>query len=122
MSNLLRFYLIVSSLFFLAYVLHMVRRDRFLLRYSFAWVVLGMLGVIAALFPNIVVEVSARMGFKTPSNFLFVACILFLMVVSLVFVSALSRQAKNIERLVQEVSLLRAEVLGSSEPDDEQQA
>lgn len=115
MSTLLRTLLIVASASFLAYVLRMIRRDRFLLRYSFAWVVLGLLGVLAALYPNLVVMVSSTLGFEAPSSFLFLACIFFLMVTSIVFISALSRQARMIERLVQEVSLMKMQESNNKE-------
>lgn len=107
MSWLLRIDLVVASVIFLLFVLHKVRQDRFLLQYSFAWVVLGVLGVIAAIFPELVGIIASALGFQAPSSFLFVVSILFLMVISLIFISALSRQQRMIVRLVQEVSLLK---------------
>lgn len=120
MNAYLRIFLIAMSFFFLAYVLQMVRRDRFLLRYSFAWVVLGILGVIAAIAPDAVIIVSTAIGFEASSSFLFLVCILFLMITSLLFIAALSHQSKMIERLVQEVSLLKMEFASDVKRGDEQ--
>ena len=109
MTFLLRVFLIVISIAFLLYVLLMVRRDRFLLKYSIVWVIIGILGVIAAVFPEGIVWISKALGFETPVNFIFLVVILFLMVASLVFVAALSKQSLLIKQLVQEFSILKAE-------------
>lgn len=109
MSVLLRAFLITVCCAFLIYVLLMVRRDRFLLKYSIVWVLLGVLGIIAAVFPGGVIWLSAALGFETPVNFAFLVCIVFLMAASLVFVAALSKQSMLVKNLVQELSLLKAE-------------
>ena len=121
MAFLLRAFLIVLSVGFLFYVLLMVRRDRFLLKYSIVWVVIGILGVIAAIFPEGVGWVSSALGFEMPVNFIFLVVILFLMVASLVFVAALSKQSLLVKQLIQEVSLLQAtqnETAGTKAPEE----
>ena len=115
MSLPLHLFLIVVSLLFLAYVLLMVRRDRFLLKYSLVWVVLGVLGVIAAFCPEGVSWLSDQLGFELPVNFLFLVTILFLMTASFVFVGALSRQAQQTQKIIQELSMLKAEIDESRE-------
>ena len=109
MSLPLRAFLIIVSLAFLFFVLLMVRRNRFLLKYSIVWVVLAVLGVVAAIFPDGIGWISRSLGFETPVNFIFLVAILILMVASLVFVAALSKQSLLIMKLVQEISILRAE-------------
>lgn len=112
MSWLLQVFLVVVCLVFLAYVLLMVRRDRFLLKYAFAWILLDVLGLVGAVFPDSVKWLSLKLGFETPVNFVFLVCIFILVMSSLVFVAALSRQSSLIKELVQEVSLLRAKIDG----------
>jgi len=111
----LRVFLIVVSITFLIYVLLMVRRDRFLLKYSIVWVLLGIFGVIAAFFPEGIGALSNALGFEVPVNFLFLIAILFLMAASLVFVGALSRQAQLTKKLIQELSILRSTIDGMTE-------
>lgn len=113
MNWLLRAFLIVICVAFLVFVLLMVRRDRFLLKYSIIWVVLGVLGLLAAFFPGAVVWLSLSLGFETPVNFVFLVCIMFLLMASLVFVAALSKQSLRVKELVQEISMLKAEVRGN---------
>lgn len=115
MTAYLRIFLVIVSVGFLFFVLQMVRRNRILLRYSFSWVVLGVLGVLAALFPDAVEAISTSIGFIAPSSFLFLTCIFFLMVVSFVLAAALSRQSNMIVRLVQEVSLLKMQLKDDAE-------
>lgn len=119
MAPLLQALLIALSVIFLIYVLLMVRRDRFLLKYAIVWVLLAALGVLAAIFPDGVSQLSAALGFEAPVNFIFLVAILFLMVASLVFVAALSKQSLLVRKLVQEVSILRAELDGSQRSGEE---
>ena len=120
MSLPLRIFLVTICVAFLCYVLLMVRRDRFLLKYAIVWVLLSVLGVLAAIFPEGVGWLSSLLGFETPVNFAFLVCIVFLMVASFMFVAALSKQSLLVKKLVQEVSILRAEADGTVEAGREQ--
>ena len=110
MNWLLQAFLIIVCLSFLLFVLLMIRRDRFLLRYSIIWVLLGVLGLLAAIFPGAVSWLSGLIGFETSVNFVFLVCIVFLFVSALMFVAALSNQAARIKLLIQEVSLLKMKI------------
>ena len=119
MSLPLRIFLIAICVAFLGYVLLMVRRERFLLKYAIVWVLLAVLGVLAAIFPEGVGWFSSLLGFETPVNFAFLVCIVFLMVASIMLVAALSKQSLLVKKLVQEVSILRAEADGTVETGSE---
>lgn len=105
MSALLRVLLVVAALAFLALVIRMVKRESTLLKYSLVWLFLGVVGLVAALFPSWVFAVSDMLGFEKPVNFIFFACALFLMIVSLGYNVIVSKQAVRIKVLTQELSL-----------------
>ena len=109
MSIFLRIFAIVVSLVFIWFVLYMIRKERFLLKYSFLWLVMGLLGFFAALFPEWVFALSGLFGFESPSNFLFFVCVVFLMATSLTLCAIVSRQTKRITNLVQVVSIALAD-------------
>lgn len=105
MSPFLRILAAVVSLLFIWFVLRMIRKEKFLLKYAFAWLILGILGLFAAIFPQWVFAVSSLLHFEAPSNFLFFVCVVILMVVSLALCAIVSRQTKRITRLVQMLSI-----------------
>lgn len=122
MSILLRIFAAVVSLLFTWFVLYMIRKEKFLLKYAFLWLVMGVLGFLAALFPGWVFSLSWLFGFESPSNFLFFVCVIFLMATSLVLCAIVSRQTKRITNLVQVISIELADKdqksIASAEPID----
>lgn len=108
MSIFLRVLVAITSIVFLCFVVQMIRHERFLLKYSFLWLLLGILGFIAVLFPDLVIGLSSVLGFETPVNFLFFACIVILMGVALTLCAVVSRLVKRVTSLTQEVSLLKS--------------
>lgn len=110
MNFTLRIVLLLVSLFFLAFVLYRVRKGRYMLKYSLVWILLSVVGVISSLFPHVISFLSVWLGFNVPSNFVYFALIVFLMVWNLVLCGVLSRQETTIKSLVQEVSMLKSSI------------
>ena len=114
----LRAFVALVSLAFLFFVALMVRRQRFLLKYSFFWLLLGVVGLIVALWPDGMMALSGALGFELPLNFLFFCCIIILMGVCLTLCGVVSTQARRIVSLVQEVSILKAYMDDAVSTDD----
>ena len=114
----LRAFVALVSLAFLFFVALMVRRQRFLLKYSFFWLLLGVVGLIVALWPDGMMALSGALGFEMPVNFLFFCCIIILMGVGLTLCGVVSTQARRIVSLVQEVSILKASMDDTVPTDD----
>lgn len=114
----LRAFVALVSLAFLFFVALMVRRQRFLLKYSFFWLLLGVVGLIVALWPDGMMALSGALGFEMPVNFLFFCCIIILMGVCLTLCGVVSTQARRIVSLVQEVSILKAYMDDAVSTDD----
>ena len=114
----LRAFVALVSLAFLFFVALMVRRQRFLLKYSFFWLLLGVVGLIVALWPDGMMALSGALGFEMPVNFLFFCCIIILMGVCLTLCGVVSTQARRIVSLVQEVSILKASMDDTVPKDD----
>lgn len=121
MTPLLRVFLFAISLVFLFFVLRMIRHDRLMLKYALLWIVLGFMGVLLAVFPSGAVWISDTLGFKVAANFVFLVMIVLLMGISLIYGAALSRQAVQTKLLIQEISVLKAE-LSKTDMDDDKDA
>lgn len=108
MDSTLRIFLFALSVLFLTFVLLRIRRGRYLLKYSFIWIVLSAIGVLSAIFPAWIYQVSYLLGFATPSNFVYFALIGFLLIANIIFGGILSKQENMIKTLIQEVSILKS--------------
>lgn len=95
---------------FLLWVFRLVRTQRLSLGDSLLWVVSTLVAVVLAVFPGTLFWVSSFLGFKTPSNALLAAAVLYLAVNVLFNTVASSVNAARLRRLTQECALLRAEV------------
>lgn len=117
MLTILQVVVIVIALVFLAYVVHLVIRERLLLKYSLLWMALTVVIVFCAIVPEPLFELSGLVGFTTPSNFIFLIGLFFLIAISLSQSAIASKQAIKIKNLVQEQALLEKRIrsLESSE-------
>lgn len=106
MSLSLRVVLLLVSVAFLLFALRRASRNRHALRSLLLWIFLGVLGLLAAVFPNWVFAAADFLGFEKPVNFLFFVCVAFLMVVALLAGVQASREADKSRVLVQEMALL----------------
>lgn len=109
MDVTLRIVLLVASVLFLAFVLFRIRRGKYLLKYSLIWIALSLLGVISSIFPEWIVFLAHVAGFSVPSNFVYFALIILLLISNLILCGILSRQETTIKSVVQELSILKSE-------------
>lgn len=99
---------ISASLF--AAVMMLVRRGRLREEYAFAWIVASLAVLALAIWRNTLDLVAKWLGVFYPPAVLLLAVIFVVFVVALYFSVVISRQRAQIERLVEEVALLDAEV------------
>jgi amino acid transporter len=91
-------------------VLELVRRRRLTEEYSFIWI-LASLALLALSFSRRLMEVTALwLGVFYPPALLLLALLTLVVIALLYFTVVASRQRTQIERLVEEVSILAAEV------------
>ena len=91
-------------------VIELVRRRTLTEEYSFIWIVCATALLALSLWRNILELAAAALGVHYPPAVLLLVLTLFVVVVSLYFSVVVSRQRKQIERLVEEMALLDAHV------------
>ena len=98
------------SVAFLILVLELVRRRKLVEEYSFLWIVVAALVLAVSIWRELLHTAARDLGVHDPPNVLLIAltaAVLFaLLGVSLI----LSRQRRQIERLIEDTSILSAEV------------
>jgi hypothetical protein len=99
----------------------LLRRGILKEKYAVLWLFVSMVAIVLALFPGIVRWFSNLVGIEVPSNLLFFATLLLLVLVGIQLSYELSRHEAKIRRLAEESALLSARIteleerLGESE-------
>ena len=106
MSLVLQVVLIIGTILFLLAVLRSVRHGHLDLKYSLLWLLLGVILLLCAIFPGIVIFFTNVLGIGLPSNFVFMAGLLATLVICMSLTRIVSSQGRKIRSLVQHVALL----------------
>ena len=94
----------------LAAVVELVRRGRLSEEYSFIWIVCAVALLALSLWRNLLDVAAAVLGVHYPPAVLLLVLTFFVVIVSLYFSVVVSRHRKQIERLVEEIALLDADL------------
>lgn len=95
----LRILLACVCIVLLFYIVRLISGGRLLLRYSFLWLVLAILALFIAIWPDPFYALSNMLGFMSPSNFMLLAGVLCLLLVCLSMSVIIARQANSLARL-----------------------
>lgn len=110
MSDPIQIVAIVVSGMLLLLVLDLVRRKKLTEEYSFVWIIcaLALLGLSVG--RSLLDVVALALGINYPPVVLLLVLIFFVFVASLSFSVVISRQRQQIERLMEDVAILDAQV------------
>lgn len=110
MSRTLRILLIVGAIIVMATIFSKIKRGKIRIDDSRSWVMIALLLVILAVFPQIAYYFSEVFGFMSPSNFVFLVIIGIML--TKMFSSSSKRSVLNhkVDSLNQEVALLKKEL------------
>jgi hypothetical protein len=111
-SDVIQVVAIVVSTALLVAVVELVRRRRLREEYAFVWLVSAAALVGLSVWRNSLNIAAHWLGVYYPPAVLLLAVIFVVFVVSLYFAVVISKQRRQIERLVEELALLEAEVRG----------
>ena len=101
---------ILGSLVTLVLLFEMMRRQRLREKYAVFWAVVAVLTLVVALFPGLLEWIANLVGVAVPSNLLFFAASMLLLVVSVQHSSELGRLEDRTRTLAEEVGLLRLQL------------
>ena len=98
------------SLLLLFVVLELVRRRKLTEEYSFLWILSSLVMLVLSARREILHTLAAWLGVYYPPMVLLLLLIVMVFVASLCFSVIVSRQRKQIERLIEETAILSAEL------------
>ncbi|MDR1153036.1 MAG: DUF2304 domain-containing protein [Bifidobacteriaceae bacterium] len=108
---------IVVAALVMAIVLRLVARGRLDLRYATLWLGVGFVLVVVAAWPGLLEWLAEALGFEVPANLLLTTAFVLLFLISLQLSAELTRVESRMQRLAEELVLLRAETGGQGEED-----
>jgi hypothetical protein len=107
-NNLAQWIAVGASIALLALVLELVRRRRLSEEYSFIWILSSIALIVLSLARGALDALALRLGIRYGPALLLLALIFFVMVAALHFSLVISRQRRQIDRLIEDVALLEA--------------
>ena len=97
----------VSALVFFVIIILSLRKNSMSIKNSLAWLLLPLVFLIIAIFPDPIADFSALLGFEVFSNFIFLIIIGLLVIVCFFLTTTISRLQSEITKLAQEVAILK---------------
>ncbi len=110
MSPNLRILVVIFVVLIMIITLLILRKGKLSVKYSILWLFVCVILLVLMLFPKILDFISSLAGFEVASNMIFSIFIAILLFISLSLTIIVSGQKKKINKLIQEVSILKAKV------------
>jgi hypothetical protein len=110
MTDLVQLVSVAVSAALLVTIIELVRRGRLTEDYSFIWIVCAVALLVLSVWRNLLDLAASALGVHYPPAVLLLVLTFFVVIASLYFSVVVSRHRKDIEKLVEELALLEAEV------------
>ena len=107
MSPVLRIVLITLSALALVMVIRSVIKSNMHIRYSIVWIIVGLILLLMAIFPNIIYFLAHAAGIEVPANAVFLITIGLLYILQFYSYLTLSKQNKEIRDLNYEIAEIK---------------
>ncbi|MCX7773253.1 MAG: DUF2304 domain-containing protein [Clostridia bacterium] len=111
MSSVLRIFLILGSCCFFILIVNMIRTKKLELKYALTWLFTSLSFIILSFCPQIVYFIGSILHTELPVNALFLCIFFLLLVLIFTLTIAVSRQGTRIKCLIQEIGLLKEEIV-----------
>lgn len=110
---------VLASILTFAFVSWLLRRGVLREKYAVLWMLFSAGALVFSVFPGLLRGISDALGVETPSNLLFFATIVLLILVAVQLSYELSRHEARIRRLAEEVALIEQELRDRERNDDD---
>ena len=99
--------MIVATIILLILIIISLKRNSISIKSSIAWLLLPIVFLIVAIFPEPLSTFANWLGFETLSNFIFLVTIALLIILCFFLTVTVSHQQTRITKLIQDVSILK---------------
>ncbi|WP_103663276.1 DUF2304 domain-containing protein [Microbacterium sp. CJ77] len=98
------------ALLVLVIIVSLLLRRQLREKYATLWIVIGLVILVLALFPGLLLWLSGTLGVEVPSNLIFALSLVLLIGVALHLSWELSQAEDEVRRVAEDVAILRADV------------
>lgn len=98
----------VATILLLTLITISLKKNRISTKSSVAWLLLPIVFLLIAIFPEPIAAFSNWLGFETFSNFIFLVTIASLIILCFFLTVSINHQQNQITKLIQELSILKA--------------
>lgn len=110
-GNAIYFLSVGTSVAVLLVIIHMLRSEKFKERHAIIWLFAGISSLILSLFPSILVDIAALLGFAVPANLLFFVSLILLFLTALQASTELTKLEDKTRVLTEKLAILEYQVL-----------
>ena len=118
MNNHLSIALIIFAIVWFVLLIAMIRARRISVRYSMVWFFAALIILVVGIFPDIFDLINRLFKFAAISNLIIGALISLLMIITFTLTLFVTKQKKQIDNLIQEISILKSERKKDVKPKD----
>lgn len=110
MSINLRLLLLFFALILFLITTYILKKGRIPEKYSILWYFIALVIFLVSVIPNVIIKFSNHLGFEVMSNLIIGIMLVLLTFLTMALTVIISGQKKKITLLIQEISLLKAEI------------
>ena len=107
MNKSLTIGLIIFSIIWFIVILRLIRQNKISIRYSMIWFFMTLVIFLVGITPKFMGFIANKVGFLTTSNLVIAIILTVLIIVTLVLTMIVTNQKTQINKLIQEVSILK---------------
>lgn len=107
MSLELKITALIAIIFIILLILHYVKKEKILIKYSLVWLLPCIVLLVFVLVPGFLTWTTNMLGFQTASNMILTLLVGLLLIITIALTVIVSTQKEQIRLLIQEVSLLK---------------
>lgn len=110
MALSLRVFTFVLITVYFIVIFKLLKRKKFALKYSLLWLFAGIVMLIVAIWPEILIWLAGLLGVKVASNGFFAICIFLIVVILISLTAVISDFSVRIKGIIQNIALLEERV------------
>lgn len=101
---------IALAVLVLVIIISLLLRRQLREKYATLWIIIGLVILLLAIFPGLLLGLSSALGVEVPSNLIFALALVLLIGVTLHLSWELSQAEDEVRRVAEDVAILRADV------------
>jgi len=112
MNRVLQISLISAMLIYFYILFYLIKKKSLNLKYTLLWIFSGLIMLIVAVFPNIMICITSFLGIVDVTNAVFALILFFVLIILMSITGIVSKMKEKNKQLVQQCALLEKRVRG----------